>query len=220
MSYLTFILDPIKAVFGAVYSYVPAVLGVVVTLVVGGLVARGAGKLITKFLKDIHVDRMSNTLGVDHVLTAGGIKRSVSDLVGYVISWAIAIAVLVTTLKIAGITVLTDTVDHIVGYIPNVYAGVLALTFGMIIAHIVAVFIRMVATNTDMPKPETLATLSKWAIVFMAIGQFIDKIGLGYCLTGTPLLMLFGAFCLALGLSFGIGGRDTASRYLDRLLKK
>ena len=59
MSYLTFILDPLKSVFSIIYSFIPTVLGVLAALVVGGLVAREAGKLVAAVLKSIHIDKIS-----------------------------------------------------------------------------------------------------------------------------------------------------------------
>jgi len=54
MSYLTFILDPLKSVFSLIYSFIPTVLGVLAALVVGGLVAREAGKLVAVILPDFN----------------------------------------------------------------------------------------------------------------------------------------------------------------------
>ena len=62
MSYLTFILDPLKTVFSIMSSFVPTVLGVLAVLVVGGLVAREAGKLVAAILKRIHVDKISHEI--------------------------------------------------------------------------------------------------------------------------------------------------------------
>jgi hypothetical protein len=48
---------------------------------------------------------------------------------------------------------------------------------------------------------------------------FTDKIGLGFLFTGTALTLMVAAFALALGLAFGLGGRDHAAHYLTKLLK-
>lgn len=220
MNTLTFILDPLKTVFDIIISFTPTVLGVLVALVVGGLVAREVGRLFTTILKNVHIDKLSHTIGLDRVLTTGGIKRPVSDLVGHVVAVGITITALVIALKYAGITVIGPMTDPIMAYVPTVLAGVITLMVGIFFAHIVSVFVRVVAANTDMPKPDMLSTFTKWAIVLMALTVFVDKIGLGYLFTGTPLLMMIGALALALGLSFGIGGRDHAAHYLDKLLKK
>ena len=220
MSYLTFILDPLRTVFTMIYSFIPTVLGVLAALVVGGLVAREAGKLVAAVLKSIHVDKISHDIGLTHTLEIGGIKRPVSDLIGMVITWGITITTLVIALKYAGVTIIGTITDPVMAYVPGVMTGVITLMVGMFLAHIVAVFVRVVAANTGMPRPDILSTFTRWAVVLMAVGVFVDKIGFGFLLTGTPLTMLVGGLSLGLGLAFGLGGKDHATHYLNSLLKR
>ena len=220
MSYITFILDPLRTVFSIISSFIPTVLGVLAALVVGGLVAREAGKLVAAVLKRIHVDKISHDIGLTHTLEVGGIKRPVSDLMGTVITWGITITALVIALTYAGVTIIGPITDPVMAYVPGVLIGVVTLMVGMVLAHIVAAFVRLVAANTGMPRPDMLSTFTRWAVVLMAVGVFVNKIGFGFLLTGTPLTLLVGGLSLALGLAFGLGGKDHASHYLDRLLKK
>ena len=220
MSYITFILDPLKSVFSIIYSFIPTVLGVLAALVVGGLVAREAGKLVAAILKSIHVDKISHEIGLTHTLEAGGVKRPVSDLIGTVITWGITITSLVIALTYAGVTIIGPITGPVMAYVPNVLTGVITLMVGMFLAHIVAIFVRVIAANTGMPRPDMLSTFTRWAVVLMAVGVFVDKIGFGFLLTGAPLTMLVGGLSLGLGLAFGLGGKDHASHYLNRLFKK
>ncbi|MBI4309374.1 MAG: hypothetical protein HY591_03485 [Candidatus Omnitrophica bacterium] len=220
MDYITFILDPLKSVFSIISSFAPTVLGVLAALVIGGLVAREVGKVVASILKSVHIDKLSHTIGLGHVLETGGIKRPVSDLIAYVVTVGVTITALVIALGYAGITVIGPVTDPIMAYVPTVLTAVITLMVGMFLAHIVSVFVRLVAANTGMPKPDMLATFSKWAVVFMAITTFVNKIGFGYLFTGTPLLLMIAALALGLALSFGLGGREHAAHYLDKLLKK
>ena len=220
MNYITFILDPLRSVFSIIYSFIPTVLGVLAALVVGGLVARETGKLVAAVLKRIHVDKMSHDIGLTHTLEVGGIKRPVSDLIGTVITWGITITALVIALTYAGVTIIGPITGPVMAYVPNVLTGVITLMVGMVLAHIVSVFVRLIAANTGMPRPDMLSTFTRWAVVLMAVGIFVDKIGFGFLLTGAPLTMLVGGLSLGLGLAFGLGGKDHASHYLNKLFKK
>src|SRR6204780_1591025 len=164
MSYLTFILDPLKTVFSIIYSFIPTVLGVLAALVVGGLVAREAGKLVASVLKSIHVDKISHEIGLTHTLEVGGIKRPVSDLIGTVITWGITITALVIALTYAGVTIIGPITGPVMAYVPNVLIGIFTLMVGMFLAHIVSVFVRIIAANTGMPRPDMLSTFTRWAV--------------------------------------------------------
>jgi hypothetical protein len=214
-----FILDPLKTVVSITLSYVPITITVLAVLVIGTLIARSLGKLVAGLLKDTHVDKLSHKVGLDRVLTTGGVRRSVSDGIGCIINWVLMITTFVVALKITGISVLGDMTDRITSYIPAVATAAVALTIGIIVAHIVSVFVRVVAANCGMPKPELIATFSKYAVVATAVLAFMDKIGLGFLLTGSYLMLMVAALALALGLAFGIGGREHASHYLNKMLK-
>ncbi|MDE2028725.1 MAG: hypothetical protein KGK03_05330 [Candidatus Omnitrophica bacterium] len=220
MNTITFILDPLRTVFSIISSFVPTVLGVLAALVVGGLVAREAGKLVAAILKHIHVDKVSHEIGLAHTLEVGGIKRPVSDLIGTVVTWGVTITALVIALTYAGVTIIGPITGPVMAYVPSVLVGVVTLMVGMFFAHIVGLFVRLIAANTGMPRPDLLASFTRWAVVLMAVGVFVNKIGFGFLLTGAPLTMLVGGLSLGLGLAFGLGGKDHASHYLNRLLKK
>lgn len=64
-----------------------------------------------------------------------------------------------------------------------------------------------------------MGMLTKYAIVIFAVTIFLHEIGLGVLLTGASVNIIFGSVCLALAISFGLGGRDTAARYIDKLRK-
>ena len=219
MNTINFILDPLKAVAGIVYSYVPITIAVLTVLVIGTLIARSLGKLVADALRGVHVDKLSHRLGLDRVLHTGGVKRSASSAVGCIVSWVFMITTFVIALRLTGITVLGDMTDRITGYIPTVATAAVALMVGIILAHIVAVFVRLVAANCSMPKPDLIATYSKWAVVATAFIAFADKIGLGFLFTGTALTLMVAALALAIGLAFGIGGREHAAHYLGKMLK-
>jgi hypothetical protein len=219
MSTFNFILDPLKAVVGVIYNYVPVTIAILAVLVIGTLIAKSLGKLVAGLLKDVHVDKLSHTVGLDRVLTTGGIKHTVSGAVGSIVSWMLMITTFVIALKLTGISVIGEMTDRITGYIPTVATAAVTLMIGIILAHIVAAFVRVVAANCGMPKPELIASFSRWAVVATAFVAFTDKIGLGFLFTGTALTLMVAALALALGLAFGIGGREHASHYLNKLLK-
>ena len=216
---LSYILDPLKAVGHIVLGMLPTVVGVSAVLVIGSLLARTIGKIIADAIKRVQIDKLSQTIGLSSTLEAGGIKRPISELAGTVTSWVLMVTSFVIAMKLVGVGVIGEATDYITGYVPTVVSGIVVLTVAMVIAYIVAAFVRAVAANTGMPKPELMATFTKWAIVLTGAIAFMNKVGLGFLFTGTPFTLVVAALALALGLAFGHGGRDHAARYLDKILK-
>ena len=95
MDWLTFVVvDPVKAMFIKIWSYVPALAGAIVILVVGWLVAKLVEAVVVRLLKAIRLDVASDKAGISNVLAQGEIHLSLSELVGAIIYWLVILVVL------------------------------------------------------------------------------------------------------------------------------
>ncbi|MBL8013775.1 MAG: hypothetical protein JNN05_08010, partial [Candidatus Omnitrophica bacterium] len=110
-----------------------------------------------------------------------------------------------------------DMVNRLFSYVPSVISAVFVLIFGMILGTFISTLVRVVASNTDIPRPDILGMLTKYAIVLFSVTIFLHEIGLGALVSGNSLNTLFMSVCLALALAFGLGGRDTAAKYIERI---
>jgi len=205
--------------FATVTGYLPTLFMVLGTLVVGLVAARVISKLVARLFKEIYFDTLCHHLGLAGVLRKGGIKKTPSEVVGCLLYWVIMIMVLTTSVKVFGLTLVDEMLNRLFSYVPSVIGAVFVLTFGMILGNFISSLVKIVASNTDIPRPDIMGMLTKYAIVIFAVTIFIHEIGLGVLLTGTSVNIIFGSVCLALAISFGLGGRDTAARYIDKLRK-
>ena len=115
------------------------------------------------------------------------------------------ITVLATSIKIFGLPLVDDMVNRLFSYVPSVIGAVFVLIFGMILGNFISSLVRIVASNTDIPRPDIMGMLTKYAIVLFAVTIFLHEIGLGVLVTGTSISTLFASVCLALALAFGLG---------------
>ncbi len=68
--------------------------------------------------------------------------------------------------------------------------------------------------------PDLLATIARVAVWAFAIVVAVNQIGVAATLVNTLLTATVGALALALGLAFGLGGRETAGEILRNWIKK
>lgn len=213
------ILTSVKDMFATVTGYMPTLFTVLATLVIGLVAARVISKVVARLFKEIYFDTLCNHLGLAGVLRKGGIKKTPSEVVGCLLYWVIMIMVLTTSVKLFGLTLVDDMLNRLFSYVPSVIGAVFVLIFGMILGNFISSLVKIVASNTDVPRPDIMGMLTKYTIVIFAVTIFLNEIGLGVLLTGASINIIFGSVCLALAISFGLGGRDTAARYIDKLKK-
>lgn len=215
MTYYTHIIGPAKEMLSHVVSYVPTVVITLGFLIIGYVVAKTISKLVHKLLKTIDFDKIIDAIGLSEILTTGGIKSKPSVMLSSLVYWVFMIITFIITIKYIGLTMATVLLSDLLGYIPKVISGVFILIIGMLFAKLMSGLVSVVAHNTGSPHPEVLGHLTKLAIVIHVTIVFLREIGYGALFTGTNATILFGGTVLALALAFGLGGKDTATKYLD-----
>ncbi len=217
MKYETLIIEPIRDMFIRVINFIPTLVTAVAILVIGYVLARLLTKLVVTFLRAVEFDKISARVGLTKVLKTGDIKDKPSSLVGCLFYWVMMVGVLITTVKAFGLVMATSLLDKVLAYIPNIFAGVFVLIIGMLLAKFISVVIYLAAKNTDMPIPEVLARVSKWAIIAYVMIIYLKEIGFVSLFVGTNYTIFITGIVFALALSFGLAGKDIAGRYLNVL---
>lgn len=220
MDWQTFIVEPTKEMLTRIANFIPILIGALVILIVGWIVAKIIKGLVNRILAVIRFDVIAEKAGVSNILSKGGIKFTARQMISGLAYWLVMIMVLVMMVNALGLTVASQLLEGLLAYIPKVIAAIFVLVLGMFLGNIVSGIIRTTASNANLPKPQMLGNISQWAIVIFAATISLIQLGIAPLLVASTFNILFGGICLALGLAFGLGGKDIAAKYLEDLRKR
>src|ERR687894_491173 len=187
--------DSLQQALDSFFGFLPNLLGFLVILLIGYIVARVVKGILTKVLDKVGLDRALHSGQTGQYLDKVSPGASPSKLVGAVAFWFIflgAISLAVSALKIAA---LTTFVSAIYGYLPNVIAAVIIFVVAGAIAG--AVVTLVTRTMGDTPTGKLVASIVP--VLIMAIVTITYAV-------------LLGSLGLGMALAFGLGGRETAAR--------
>jgi hypothetical protein len=148
------------------------------------------------------------------------LKANACEILSGLVYWLVIIMVLIMVVNALGLPQASGVLESLFAYIPKVIGAIFVLVIGMFLASFVSGIVRTAAGNANLPKPEILAGISRWAIIIFAATISLRELGIAPLLVTTTFNILFGGVCLALALAFGLGGKDAAARYLEKLQKK
>lgn len=220
MKFDLIMLEPIKEIMMRVMNFIPTFVTALAILGVGYVLAKAITKFLVSILRKIGLDKVCTKSGISKVLKNGGITQKPSSLVGCLFYWTMMVGVLITTVKVFGLTMATVLLDNVLAYIPSIFSGVFVLIIGMLLAKFVSVLVYVAAKNTDMPIPDVLARLSKLAIVVYVAIIYLKEIGFMALFGGATYSVFMTGIVFALALAFGLAGKDVAAKYLDVLRRK
>jgi hypothetical protein len=216
----TLIAEPIRQMLTKILNYLPTLLGALIILVVGVILAKIIRRLVNGLLKLIRFDLMADKAGITAVIRKGGLETSARDVVSSLVYWLVMIMVLVMAVDALGLPRASGILTDLFAYVPRVIAALLVLVVAMFLAGFVSGIVRTAAGNAKMPRPEILAGISRWAIIIFAATIALVELGIAPLLVTTTFNIILGGVCLTLALAFGLGGKDAAARFLEELRVK
>jgi hypothetical protein len=203
-----------------IMAYLPILLGALIILIVGWIVAKIIRRAVDWLLKTARFDTMADKTGITEILRKGDLNVPASRVVSGLVYWLIIIMVLVMTVDALGLPKGSDVLATLFAYIPKVIAALLVLVVAMFLASFVSGIVRTAAGNANLPRPELIAGISRWAIIIFAVTIAMEELGIAPLLVGTAFNIILGGVVLALALAFGLGGRDAAARYIEETKHK
>ncbi len=216
----TLIVEPVTRMLTKILAYLPVLLGALVILIVGWIVAKAIKRIVDWLLKLIRFDALADKAGISDILKKGDLKTSAREVVSSIVYWLIMIMVLVMTVEALGLPRASDVLAGLFAYVPNVIAALLVLIVAMFLASFVSGIVRTAAANANLPKPGIFAGISRWAIIIFAITISLEQLGIAPLLVTATFNIILGGIVLALALAFGLGGKDAAAKYLEELKKR
>jgi len=220
MDWQVLIIEPTREMLTSIANFIPTLIGALVILVLGWVIAGIIKGLVNRILQLIKFDVVADKAGVSNILSKGNIKLTARQMISALAYWLVMIMVLVMVVNALGLTVASQLLEGLLSYIPNVIAAIFVLVLGMFLGNIVSGIVRTAASNANMPKPQMLGNISQWAILIFAVTIALRQLGIAPLLVTTTFNILFAGICLALALAFGLGGKDAAAKYLEELKRR
>src|SRR4030042_2162459 len=163
------IAEPVRQMLTKILAYLPVLLGALVILIVGWLVAKAIKGIINWLLKVVRFDTLADKAGITEILRKGDLKVSAREVVSGIVYWLIIIMVLVMTVDALGLPKSSDVLASLFAYVPKVIVALLVLVVAMFLAGFVSGIVRTAAGTAKLPHTRLLAGISRGASIIFAL---------------------------------------------------
>ncbi len=199
-------------------QFMPAVLIAIVIFIAGWIFGSVLGKLVSQLFRTLKVDNALKAAGVDEVIRRAGYNLNSGKLIGNLVKWFIIAVFLIASFDVLHLTKVTEFLQSIVFYfLPQVIISVLILLVAGIVADFVSNLVTASASAAELKSAKMLGTVSRWTIWIFAFVVALSQLGIATAYLQTLFTGVVVAISLALGLSFGLGGQDAASRTIEKV---
>ena len=209
------LVDSFTQAWSQVILLAPKVVAMAVVLVVGYVVARWVGSVITVVSEKIGLQTAAEKSGLAQSMNDVGIRRPLPAIVGGLVFWLLMCVFVMAAFNILGLDSISNAMGEVVNYIPRLLVATVVVVIGLL----AATFLRgVVATSADrvgLTYAEYLAGGCYWVLSILTFIAAFNQLGIQFALLEKLILIGSAGLSAGFALAFGLGGRDVMSGILS-----
>lgn len=216
-SWGTAVQDSIAGALTPMAAAVPKLIAFLIILIIGWALAAAVSAAIVALLKRARFNDMAHRSGLAGVVSSSGFDIDAIGFVALAAKWFVRLIALVVAFDALGLPAVSETLRQLVLWLPNLIVALVVLVIGGLAANFLSGLVRASTVNAELQNPDLLAALSRGAVWAFAIVVAVNQLGIASELVTTLFTAVVAGLALALGLAFGLGGRDTAGEIIHDL---
>lgn len=206
----------LQSVWYGVASFVPNLIVALIIFAIGWVLAALVEKLVEAIIKAIKLDSGLRSAGMEDVVKRAGYNLNSGMFVGTLCKWFVIVVFLMASFDVLGLRQVNDFLREVVGYLPQVIVAVLVLLIAAVVARAMQKLVVASAKAGHLHVAELAGRVTKWAIWIFAILTALYTLGVAPGIIQTLITAVFAGGALAFGLAFGLGGRDSAQKVIEK----
>jgi Conserved TM helix len=210
--------DSLQHALNSFFGFLPNLLGFLVILIVGYVIAKVVKTVLVKLLQKAGLDKALHSGQAGQYVEKLSPGASPAKLIGAVGFWLIFLFVLSAAIGALKIPAVTAFMNEVLAYLPNIIAAVVIFVVAGAIAGAIATLVAK--TMGDTPTGKLVATVAPLLIMAIATFMVLNQLHIAQAIVTITYAVLLGSLGLGMALAFGLGGRETAGQLVSGAYSK
>jgi len=200
--------------------FIPNLLAAIIIFIIGWILATWIGKLVAGILNKAKFNSIFEKTGWKEALEGADIKVEPSGFIGAICKWILVVIFLMIATDIMGWFTFAGVLASIIAWIPNLIVSIIILIVAIVIADIIEKLVKVSTKKMGVNFVNFLGVVVKWGIYVFAGLAVLLQLGVAPRIVEVLIIGFVGTLALSLGLAFGLGGKDAASRLIEEAKRK
>jgi hypothetical protein len=206
----------LQDLWGGFISLIPSLVGAVLILIVGLIVAAGLGALIERVVGLLKLDSLVTKAGAEKYFKRAGLKLDIGRFFGRLTYWFIVIAFILAASDILQFSALSTFLRSVLLYIPQVVVAALIMLAAVVVGNFLRDLVKASVMGAKLNAANFLGTLTWWSVVVFGLLAALSQLGIAVTIINTLVTGFVVMIALAGGIAFGLGGKDYANHLIGK----
>ena len=212
---------PLAQLIAQFSAFFPKFIGAMAILFIGWVVARTIGKILSKVLAKIGVDRIAEMLDdIDLVQRSGVLKDKLSGIIARIVYYMIMLIFIIAATETLGIGAITQLFTDLMNYLPALLTAAVVFMIGLFIADMVQGAVVTFSQSLGIASAKLIGSVVFYFLFLTAVISALAqaKVNTEFISTSITVLIAAGAFAFAFG--YGLASKDLVANYLGTYYNK
>lgn len=203
-----------------IMGFLPNLVGAILVIIIGWLIARFIAYLVSKVLKFAKLDRWNDAMNQSELIIKSELILDPIKIISRFVFWIVMLGVLIVSFEIMGWEAVTNEIGILVVYLPKLLIAIVIFIIGMYIANLVKELLKTTLLSLNVDGAKTISLVAFYIIVILITVTALNQAGIDTQIISNNLTLILGSVLLAFAISFGLGSVDVIKNMLSGLYGK
>lgn len=202
-------------------SFFPKFIGALSILLIGWIASRTVGKILSKVLATIGVDRLAEMFqDIDLIQRAGVMRAKVSGLLAKGVYYMLMLIFIIAATDVLGVPAITQLFTDLMNYLPSLLTAAVILLIGIFLADMIQGAVQTLCQSLGIPSAKLIASIVFYFVFVTIAVSALAQAKINTEFISSNLTAIIAAVALAFAFGYGLASRDLISNYLASYYNK
>lgn len=204
----------------AIMQSLPSVIGALILLLLGWIVAKSISFVVLKLLTKVKFDQLTEKPPLSEYFGQASLETKPSKIIQKVIYWTIYLLFVVTAAETLGLKMVSAEISKLIAYLPRLFSALLIFGIGVYIITFVRDFIRAATASLGMSTGKFISGFVFYLLLIILMLTTLKQAGIDTDIITTNLTLIMGALFFSFAISYGFASRDILANILATFFSK
>lgn len=195
-------------------SAVPNILAAIFISLVGFVIAKSVGKLITHLFQKIGVDKLADKLNEIDVVHKYNIQFKPSRILGEIIYYFLMLFFLIAATELLGMPAVSNLIGDLINYIPNLVVAGVVLVIGLVVSNALKEIVNTTCKSLNVPNASLIGNLVFYFVFITIALSALNQAKIDTSFIRNNLSIILGGIVAAFSIGYGLASKDMMSNFL------
>ena len=212
---------PVAQLIAQFSAFFPKFIGALTILFVGWLVSRTVGKILSKVLANVGVDRLAEMLDdIDLVQRTGVLKEKLSGIIAKIVYYMMMLTFIIAATETLGVAAITQLFTDLMNYLPSLLTASVVFMLGLFLADMVQGAVITLCQSLGIASAKMIGSIVFYFMFVTIAVSALAQAKINTEFISSSLVVLIGAGALAFAFGYGLASKDLVSNYLASYYNK